>query len=280
MGKLHSWLIALLLPFAAFTFGQSVTLSLGSGTGTPGGTASVTLNLATSGGASPAALEFTFNYSSDITGVSVVAGSSATSAGKSVSCSGTTCLVWGMGSTAISAGPVAVATFQIAANPSTTTIPVQVNNVVISSCLRQFDSGLRHRRIGLGNLRPTAHYNVLIKSNLQSYNLLYPRNFYLYSNFDVRAGTGGFSVPISTNNSSLSLPGTSVLVPAGQSSFQFTASAAQLSATQSAVLTAGTGSGAKTASFTSGCAGFGDVHRLQSLFDRLQCHVDVHRLPE
>ena len=121
-----------LLPFAALTVGQSVTLSLGSGSGTEGGTVAFPVTMVTTGGAQPTAFEFSFSYTSDITSVSVVVGSAAAAANKSVSCSGTTCIVWGMDSTVIAAGSVAVATFQISSSPSTKTIPTQITNVVVS----------------------------------------------------------------------------------------------------------------------------------------------------
>ncbi len=69
----------------------------------------------------------------DITSVSVVAGSSAQNAGKFISCSGNSCLVIGMNSTVIADGSVAVATFQIASNPTSATIPIQIASAVISS---------------------------------------------------------------------------------------------------------------------------------------------------
>src|ERR1700734_954156 len=106
MQKLKFYII-LLLVFAALAVGQTVTLSLGSGSGAAGGADVLPLMLATTGGAQSAALEFSFSSTSDITSISVVVGSAATAANKSVSCSGTTCVVWGMDSTAIGDGSVA-----------------------------------------------------------------------------------------------------------------------------------------------------------------------------
>ncbi len=117
----------------SFSFGQSVTVGIGSNSGTAGSTVELPITLTSSGGAQAAGLQWSFSYSSDITGVTVVAGSAATNAGKSVTCSGNNCLILGFNSTAMANGTVAIATFQIAANPSTTTIPIQISGVVAST---------------------------------------------------------------------------------------------------------------------------------------------------
>lgn len=113
--------------------GQSVTLSIGSGSATAGATVSLPIDLSSSGGALPAGLQWSFVYPSDITSVTVVAGPAAINAGKSITCSANTCLLLGFNNTAIADGTVATATFQIASSPSTTSIPVQISGVVASS---------------------------------------------------------------------------------------------------------------------------------------------------
>ena len=74
---------------------QSAVLSTGAGSGTAGATVSIPINLTSSGAAQIVGIQWTFSFSSDITGVTVFAGPSATNAQKSVSCSGTRCLVFG-----------------------------------------------------------------------------------------------------------------------------------------------------------------------------------------
>src|SRR5580704_11037427 len=55
-------------------FAQQTTISLGSGSASPGGSATVNLSVAMSGGAQPAGLQWTMNYpAADITSVNVVA---------------------------------------------------------------------------------------------------------------------------------------------------------------------------------------------------------------
>ena len=124
---------SLFLGLQILGLGQSVTLSVGSGSGTAGTTVSLPINLSSSGGAQTAGLQWSFVYSSDITSVTVAAGPSATNAGKSVTCSGSTCLILGFNNTAMADGSVATATFQIASSPSTTSIPIQITGVVAST---------------------------------------------------------------------------------------------------------------------------------------------------
>src|ERR1700681_3561068 len=123
----------ILLGLQAIALGQSVGLSIGSGSGTAGGTVTLPLTVASTGGAQTAGLQWTFSYSSDITGVTVVAGASTNNAGKSLSCSGNNCLVAGINSTVIADGTVASATFQIAANPSSNPISIQLTSVVATT---------------------------------------------------------------------------------------------------------------------------------------------------
>jgi len=116
----------LLLP--SITFGKSVVLSLGSGYGKPGWTIDLPITL--SGGAQPGALQWTFNFSKDVTGVTVVAGAATKAAGKTLACAKNTCLLFGVNTTTIGDGEVALATFQIAEKPSASVIEIVVNGVV------------------------------------------------------------------------------------------------------------------------------------------------------
>ncbi len=122
-----------LFGLAAGALAQNATLSIGSASATAGGTVSVPITLTSSGGAQTSALQWTFSYSSDITGVTVIPAPSATNAGKLIDCSGSVCIVYGVNSTVIPDGTVATAMFQISANPSTSGIPVALNTVVDSS---------------------------------------------------------------------------------------------------------------------------------------------------
>ena len=237
MGKIRFSLEASLLPFATLAVGQSVTLSLGSNPGSAGAAVALPVVLSTSGTVAPSALEFTFSYTSDITGVTVAAGGVATTANKSVSCSGNTCLVWGLDSTTISGGIVAVATFQVAANPSTNTIPIQITNVIVSD-----GNGNPIPGSGSPGSITLSSTPVVALSNLACT----PTTFYTPGTstctvtLSSSAATGGFNVPLSSGNASLTVPA-SVTVTAGQNTAQFTATAVQVASSQTGTVTAGTG---------------------------------------
>ena len=113
--------------------GQSVTLSVGSGSGIAGGSVVVPITLTSSGGAQAAAVQWSLSYSSDITGITFAAGIAATNAGKSIECNGNLCLVYGLNTTVISDGIVATVTLQISSNPSIFTIPIQITGVVAAT---------------------------------------------------------------------------------------------------------------------------------------------------
>jgi hypothetical protein len=125
---MRSLIVAAVLALPSIVVGKGVTLSLGSAVAKPGWTVDLPITL--SGGAQPAALQWSLGFSPDVTGVTVVAGPSAKAAGKAVSCSANTCLLFGVNKAIIADGVIATATFQIAANPSATTIEITVKSVV------------------------------------------------------------------------------------------------------------------------------------------------------
>jgi hypothetical protein len=123
----------LTLQGAPSVLAQSAQLSAASGSATAGATVSIPITLTSSGGAQIVGIQWNFSFSSDITGVTVFAGPSATNAQKSVSCAGTRCLVFGFNNNILADGTIAIATFQIATFPSNTTIPFSLTNTVISA---------------------------------------------------------------------------------------------------------------------------------------------------
>jgi hypothetical protein len=126
---LRKQICASLLILPAIVFGKTAALSIGSGWAKPGWTVDLPITL--SGGAQPTSLQWSFSYSSDITGVTVVPGISTKTAGKTLKCSAATCIVFGGKNTTLTDVVIAVATFQIAAKPSSPTIGVVVNGVVV-----------------------------------------------------------------------------------------------------------------------------------------------------
>src|SRR5713101_657183 len=116
---------------------QQATVSLGSGSGAPGGIVNLTVSLAVSGTTQPGTLQWTMSYPSDITSVTVTAGTSAVAANKSISCSSkpgsTICVAWGVNAQVISNGNLATAAFQLASSTVNTSEAVQVTNVMAST---------------------------------------------------------------------------------------------------------------------------------------------------
>src|ERR1700748_2308357 len=109
------FLIAL-VGIASQAFAQHATVSLGSGSMGPDGSASVDISLVTSGGVQPAGLQWTMTYPiSAVAKVSVVAGGGANAAGKSVICNDTAgriiCILVGLNRLVLSDGVVAAANF-------------------------------------------------------------------------------------------------------------------------------------------------------------------------
>src|ERR1700751_1042355 len=106
-----TWLspIFFVLILVQTSFGQTDSLALSSGTAAANGTVSLNLTLTAPSGSQPTTLQWTLTYSaSNVLSISVAAGASATSAGKTLSClagSGTyTCVASGLNTTAIPNG--------------------------------------------------------------------------------------------------------------------------------------------------------------------------------
>src|SRR5208282_6034328 len=130
----------LFLIFCGLGIGQSISLALTSGSGSPG--TPVVLNLAMSdpNNTQPASLQWVMNYSTtDFSAVSMVVGSAATAAGKTLSCNNiagtSTCVVDGMNQTAISGGVVATVTLTISATTQHTSSNVLLTTGVASSAV-------------------------------------------------------------------------------------------------------------------------------------------------
>jgi hypothetical protein len=122
-------ILALTTPTSGFA--QNVTLSLASGSGSPGGTVTLNISLNATSGNQPSAVQWILSFSTpDFSSIGVVAGSAATAAGKVVSCGSgvgtSTCAVWGMNSTAIQNGVVATVTLTLSASTVNTSSSIQL----------------------------------------------------------------------------------------------------------------------------------------------------------
>ena len=108
--------VAVSVALSGALYGQSDTLTLSAGTSSPGAM-SMDLTLSSPPGSEPAALQWTFGYSSDVIGVSLSGGPSSSSAGKTVTCTinngSYTCTASSLDSNIISNGVVASVTFNL-----------------------------------------------------------------------------------------------------------------------------------------------------------------------
>ncbi len=195
----------------------------------------VPISLTSSGGAQPAGLEFSLGYSSNISGVTVSVGSAASSAQKSVSCTGNTCVIYGVNQNAISAGTVATATFQVAAQPSTSNIPVQLTGVV----------GVDGNGDTIPATATSGTITVIASPSMTGLSCLSlalptPGSTTCTLSLSSAASAGGITVALASNNPNLSVPA-SVTVAAGQTTASFNATAAAVSGNQTAVVTASSG---------------------------------------
>ena len=126
---------SLVLFAASRVLGQQATLSLSSGSTTPGSSTTLTVSLSASGAAQPNSLEWTMNYPTGVAGVTVIAGPAASAAGKTISCSygvlSATCLIWGMNTTVIPDGPVATATLTVLPASTTASVPITISGAIV-----------------------------------------------------------------------------------------------------------------------------------------------------
>jgi uncharacterized protein (TIGR03437 family) len=234
------WLILI----SSLSFAQSATLSLASGSAIAGGAVSLNLNLA--GGAQPAGLQWTFTYSAaDFTAVSVVASSSSTAAGKSVSCNGGsgsyTCLLTGINTNTLSDSTVATATFTLASGGNTTRV------VQLSGMATDLNGSLIPETTVNGTV--TALPPVITPSQVvcSPSNVIAPGTSSCTVTISAVAPAGGLAVATSSNQPSVTVPN-SITVAAGATSATFTASVGSLTSNGTAVLTASANGGSATAS--------------------------------
>jgi hypothetical protein len=112
---------------------QGVTISLSSGSGSPGSTVVLNLSANSAAGNQPASVGWTMSYSpADFSSVSVSAGAAATAASKAISCNNTAgsrkCVAWGLNSNAISNGVVAKVSLTLSGSTKNTSSAVSLSN--------------------------------------------------------------------------------------------------------------------------------------------------------
>ena len=227
--------------FNSIAVGQSVILSLGSGQGTAGGTVALPITI-TSTAAQAAGVQWQFTYSTDITGVIVTLGTSGVSSQKTLECNQNLCLISGLSGTIIPDGTVAIATFQIAANPSAQIIPIQIVGAGASTAAANPipASGVSGGITVSVSVQPILSGLVCTIITVNT-----PGSTSCTVSLNSAALAGGYAVPVSSNNTNLIVP-QSITVPAGQTSVSFNATAVQVSLDQVAILTTGSGSAVRS----------------------------------
>jgi uncharacterized protein (TIGR03437 family) len=241
----------LVLTASGTVLAQQVTLSVGSGTATPGTSVTVPITMTTSGGAQPAGLQWTMGYSSsDISNVSAMVGSGATAANKSVTCSSsstaTICLAYGINTNVISTGTVANVTFTIASSSLDTSSPIQVTGVMATDATGTVSISASGTGGTLTIPQPTAPTLSGLSCTPTTVNAAGISACTV--TLSGAALTGGFVVGVTSNNSNVTVPA-SVIVVAGATSIGFSATvSATLPTSQTAVLTVSAAGVSKTVS--------------------------------
>lgn len=109
-----------------------ITLTVASGTGIRSGTITLNLSIASTGGDQCTACQWSFSFSSDVMLASVALGASAIAASKPLNRAGNLCVIGGFNNNIIGDGVLVTATFNIAAMPSTGSIPISVTGILAS----------------------------------------------------------------------------------------------------------------------------------------------------
>lgn len=111
---------------------MSVTLSLASGTSSPGGIITLALSIASTGGDLPTQVQWVFSHTADVSLASVAIGAAGVAASKTLSQGGNLMLVWGVNQTAIADGILANVTFRVSAFPTGNSTTISITSIVVS----------------------------------------------------------------------------------------------------------------------------------------------------
>ena len=224
------------------SYGQS-TLTLSSATAPYGGTASLTLSLASTAGNQPAALQWTLSYPSASTSTLLVNASPAVvAAGKSITCNavsgGYACIAFGMNANAIPDGAVAT----VSVGLGSATVPVAVN---LSGGVGATPTGDVIPVTGVGGT-VTPIVPVETVSSVVCNPTSMGASASTSCTIALAVASAGDTVTLSSSSTALSVPAT-VSVAAGSTVVTFTASSAASFANQSATIAASlNGSSAQT----------------------------------
>jgi hypothetical protein len=238
-----------LLFSAPTALSQTASLTLGSASGQPGAAVSVPLSYSTST-AQASALIWTFAYSpADITNVSVATGQASSAAQKSVACSAIAsgrykCIVYGLNRNLIGNGTVATATFTLAANTVAASTTIGVENSGASSA-----AGTAVNTTSSGTAITIVRTVSLSSLGCNPATITVPGSSQCTVSLTGPAASSGFIVSLgySAAGASVTMP-TSLTVPAGSTSRQFTLQVSSATAATSAQITATAAEVTKTTS--------------------------------
>jgi len=248
LGRSPLALVAVLVTAAGCSFGQD-TISLSSGYATVGSSVSLGLTLSIASGSGPAALEFTYAYStSDFTSVSLVAGPAAMAAGKSVACNGSsgsyTCLVYGMNNTTLTNGIVATAIFTVSPTTRSQSSSIQVINSM--GAMLDASSVSVHATGGQVTISPQYTVTALTCAPVA---ITTPGSAICTVTASAPAPSQGLTVTTASSSSLVIIP-SSVAIGAGATTATFTASAAAVAGKSTAVLSASLNGGSQSFTLT------------------------------
>ena len=233
-------ILMLITPFNGLA--QNATLSLSSGSGSPGTSVILSLSLNAISGNQPSAVQWTLSYSaSDFSSIGIAAGGAAIAAGKSVSCNSGgggvfTCVVWGMNSTAIPNGVVGTVTLTLSASTLNTSSIIQLNGGQSSS-----PSGNAISTTASGGIVTIVQPPSLTGLSCVPATVSGGQPSTCTITLSRNALSGGFAVSLSDNAPVLVSVPQSVTVPSGTNSANFVASTVATGTTTPVIITATAG---------------------------------------
>jgi len=225
---------------ALVAFGQPATLSLSPMSGTKGSSISLPITYA-SNGAQVAGVEWTLSFSpTDFSNVSVAAGPSASGAGKTISCNSPTsgqyiCLVSGLNANTVADGTIATASFTVSSTTSSPSSAVQVMNTSAAS-----GPGAAIAATGSGTtvtINPAPVSLNALSCNPTSVTAPGSSQCTVTLSGPAPSSGAALSVGWTSTAATISAP-TSVIVPAGATSTQFTVQISAATASTSVQISA------------------------------------------
>src|ERR1039457_4487113 len=204
-------LAVLCLPLSNVVQAQT-SLALSSATVSPGGTAALALSLSSPPSSPLAAVQWTFAYpAASVGSLTVSAGPSLSSAGKTLSCTGGvnsyTCVAWGLNSNTISDGVIATLSVTLSGSSG---VPVTISNSLGAS--------LTGDAIAVTGAGGTVGVAAVINSIACSPGTLAPSASSTCT--VILGGSGGGIIGLSSSSINLTVPA-SLTIPSGSGSETF-----------------------------------------------------------